>query len=105
MEKFQKFQKHGLAVFAVAIAVVTLMSMRDKDHLVSNWYPVSGSNITSSTPLPSPPSNDPNAPCSTSKSEDMCAIEIELDSSQPFPSTVSDAQTNHTVLDEAYREE
>jgi len=98
------FKKHAMALVALAIAATsaTLMSFNKVEKQASNWYPVSGTTITSSTPLATAPSNDPEEACSTSKTADMCAIQLVLNPANPFPSSVAQAQANHTVLEEAF---
>ncbi len=99
----KNIKNYAMALGALAIAATsgTLMSFENGKQ-TSNWYEVSGGNIISSSSIPAP-SDDPNAECSTAKNSDMCAIQLVLNPSNPFPSTVAQAQANHTVLDEAYK--
>ncbi|WP_149912698.1 MULTISPECIES: hypothetical protein [Sphingobacterium] len=99
----KNIKNYAMALVALVIAAtsLTLMSFVKKEQS-SNWYPVNTSGIISSTPLSSPPSNSPDDPCSTAKNTDMCAIEIELNPANPFPTSVTQAQTDHNVTDEAY---
>ena len=99
-------RKNILAAVAVAlIAGFSAFKIIESPKVQqSNWYEVNNGNIPSSDPLDTPPSDDPTADCSTEKTTNMCAIQIELVSGQPFPSTVAEAQSNHNVLNDAFRD-
>jgi len=97
-------QKNAIAIVAMATIVGFSAFKIGSEAQQSNWYEVNNGQIVSSTPLETPPSDDPTADCSTQKTANMCAIQIELEDGQPFPSTVAEAEANHNVLDEAYRD-
>lgn len=103
MKTFLK--KHFIGAFALVLALATMsFKYAEKQTLVYNWYPVGtdGSTITSSTPLAGEPNEDA---CNPDNSQSICAIEIQLNPSNPFPSTVAQAQANHDVGDLTRREE
>lgn len=88
-------QKNVIGLFALVLAVATMsFKMIEKESVSSQWYNVDtdGFTITSSTPITEP--SDPG--CDDENQATVCAVEITLNPSNPFPANLNEAQSNHT---------
>ncbi|MCY4780603.1 hypothetical protein ORI89_13160 [Sphingobacterium sp. UT-1RO-CII-1] len=92
------FLKHAVAVAAIAIASLSLMSFGLEDNQASQWYAVETDEqtIDYNSPLP-PPGN--SGECKETFNKNLCAIEILNGAT---PETVSDAVLEGVAGDRAH---
>lgn len=97
MKKF--IIKNAMALVALAIATVTLMSFGLPNTQSSQWFAVQSDEqtIDYSTPMDPP---GPFDECNTENTTNLCGIEI-LDGETP--ATVSDAEAQNVAGDKAHR--
>jgi len=107
----KKIKNYAMALVALVIATgsVTLMSFNkiNEQKTAMQWYEV--------TPHPSNPDQDEigesipdpteNGVCSTTKTKDRCAVQLDLTNASETPSTIEDAlaDPNITVGQSTFR--
>ncbi|MCD8540463.1 MAG: hypothetical protein LRY55_12370 [Leadbetterella sp.] len=97
------FKKNLIAVFALLLGIGTMsFQMTERNLTTSQWYPVDEYGTITNSPLPEEPTGED---CKQGNPGPICAIEIELNPSNPFPSTVDDAYADHQVGSTTQRNE
>ena len=91
----KKLKVNFLALAAVLVAAGT-MAFSAPATLQSGWYLVNGDAIGS-------PTAGPSGDCSTDYTNKLCMVQLQLSHNEPIPETVSEAEANGQVTDQARR--